>query len=261
MLGLLSHFWARTPRTRRPVSSRPRPRCRPAVEALECRAVPATTSVALFGTPNPGVPGALISFPVTITGNLGPNDTDIQGNATVVDTTTGVQLSSVPMVFSGGTPNSIVKYQFTASGTFAAGKHTIVATFNSTDPSTPGSSASVVEVIREPAMITTPPIRTTVIALRRHRHVVTETLEVSGISRIPIHGPFYLAVEHLNRAITLVNATGFTVNKTPLGTPYVKLAANSISKTHHAKVTLVFDDPLPGKPSFKPVLLRTTGTP
>jgi hypothetical protein len=261
MFGLLAPFWARAPRARRPVSSSPRPRCRPVVESLECRAVPATTSVALFGAPNPGVPGTLVSFPVTITGNLGPNDTDIQGNATVVDTTTGYQLSSVPMIFVGGTPNSIVKYQFTASGTFAAGNHTIVATFNSTDPSTPGSSASVVETIKEPTVIVMPPHRTVVIGVHRHKHIVTETLEVFGTSKIAVHGHFYLAVEHLNPKIILVNAKGFTVNETPLGTPYVKLTATSISKTHPAKVTLVFDDPFPGNPSFKPVLLQTDGTP
>jgi hypothetical protein len=261
MLGLLSHFWERTPQTRRPASSRPRPRHRPFLESLEGRVVPATVTVTVFGTPNPGNPGALVSFPVKITGNLGPNDTDIRGSATVVDTTTGVQLAQIPMVFAGGTPNSTVMYEFTASGTFAAGNHTIVATFKSSDPSTPGGSGSVVEVIREPVIIDLPPNQTTVIGVRRHKHLVKETLKVCGTSKTPVQGPFFLAVENLNPQITLVNATGQTVNQTPLGTPYVKLTASSISKKHCAMVTLVFDDPLPGKVSFTHVLLQTTGTP
>jgi hypothetical protein len=263
MLGLLCHLWERTPHTRRPASARPRQRYRPSVEGLEVRAVPATVTVSVFGTPNPATPGALVSFPVTITGQLGPNDTDINGSATVVDTTTGVQLSKVPMIFVGGSPNSTVMYEFTASGTFAAGNHTIVATFTSNDPSTMGASASVVEVVREPAVITMPPSMTTVIGFKvqKHKHLVKETLKVCGTSKTPVQGPFYLAVQNLNPAITLENATGFTVNQTPLGTPYVKLTATSISKKNCAKVTLIFDDPLPGKPSFTHVLLQTTGTP
>jgi hypothetical protein len=261
MLGLLSRVWERTSLTRRPTSPRPRPRYRPSVERLEGRAVPATITVSIFGTPNPATPGALVSFPVTITGNLGPNDTDINGSATVVDATTGVQLSSVPMIFVGGSPNSTVMYQFTASGTFAAGNHVIVATFTSKDPNTQGNSASIVEVIKEPVEITMPPHRTSGIGFRRHKHLVTETLKVCGTGKTPVQGPFFLAVENLDPAITLVNATGKTVNQAPLGTPYVKLAASSLSKKHCAKVTLVFDDPLPGKVNFTPVLLQTTGTP
>jgi hypothetical protein len=261
MLGLFSRLWRRGSQARRPVPSRLRPRYRPLVESLEGRAVPATVTVSIFGTPNPGIPGALVSFPVTIKGQLGPNDTDINGSATVVDTTTGVQLSSVPMVFAGGSPNSTVMYQFTASGTFAAGNHTIVATFKSNDPGTASSAGSVVEVIREPEVITMPPAQIGVISLSHHKHLVKETLKVCGKSKTPIQGPFFLAVENLNPAITLVNATGKTTTQTPLGTPFVKLTASSLSRKHCAKVTLIFEDPLPGKPSFTPVLLQTTGTP
>src|SRR5580704_6195736 len=102
MLGLLSHFWECAAPTRRPASSRLRPRQRPIVERLEGRAMLATVTVSVFGTPNPAAPGALVSFPVTITGNLGPDDTDINGTATVVDTTNGVQLADVPMVYAAG---------------------------------------------------------------------------------------------------------------------------------------------------------------
>jgi len=133
--------------------------------------------------------------------------------------------------------------------------------FSSTDPSTPGSAGSVVEVIKEPEIIDMPPNQTTVIGVSRHKHVVRETLKVRGTSNTPVQGPFFLAVENLNPAITLVNATGKTVNQTLLGTPYVTLVASSISKKHSARVKLVFDDPRPGKISFTPVLLQTTGTP
>jgi hypothetical protein len=225
--------------------------------------VPATVTVSLFGTPNPGMPGALISFPVTITGNLGPNDTDIQGSATVVANSPGGSrtIANIPMVYSGGPPNSVVMYEFTASATFPAGNYTIVATFTSTDPSTAGASSSVVEMIREPGDITMPPVTTSVIGVSRHKQLVKETVKLSGTSTTPIQGHFYLAVENLNPAITLINATGKTVNQPPIGTPYVSLVASSISKKHSTKVKLVFDDLLPGKVAFTPVLLETTGTP
>ncbi len=261
MIGLLSYYSERTPKTRRPAPYRPQPRHRPFVEKLEGRELMATVTVSIFGTPNPASPGAIVSFPVTITAQLGPDDTDIQGSATVVDQTTGVVLENLPMVYAGGSPNSSVNYEFTASGTFPAGDQNIVATFQSSDPATANASGSVVEVVKEPEVVTTPPNDTTVVSFSNRKHVVKETLEVRGTSKTAVQGPFFLAIENLNPQITLVNATGHTTSYQPLGTPYVELTAGSISKKRGARVTLLFDDPFPGKVSFTHVLLHTTGTP
>jgi hypothetical protein len=256
MLDLLSRLWQRGPQAPRRLPSRPRPRYRPFVENLEERAVPATVTVR--AVPSPGTPDAPISFPVVIASQA-PGNTDLNGSFTLVDSTTGTTLDS-RHIFSNASSGQTILAEFTVSAKLAVGSHTIVATFTSAEPSfEPSGSATITEVVKSPD-VEVPPVITT-IGFVHHKHLVKETLKVCAKSKTPVQGPFFLALANLNPAITLVNAAGKTVGTTPPGEPFVKLAVSSLSRKHCAKVTLIFDDPLPGKPSFTPVLLQTTGTP
>jgi hypothetical protein len=235
MIGSLSRMWRRT------ASSRPRPRYQPALELLEGRAVPSTTTIT--ATPNPGTPDMPVSFPVTVMSTT-PGNTDLQGDVTVMDATTGTLIDQRKMIFVSGSPGTPILFQFTASARLAVGNHTIVATFTSSDSFEPSSQGSVVERIPPPDDIIAPPSLIKPFFTARHgKHRLRQVVEIKNTGSAPITGNLFLVVDNLTPGITPDGAAGVTTVHPPLGSPYVALGHRTINPHKFIKVTLTFEAP------------------
>jgi hypothetical protein len=217
-----------------------RPRYQPQVEHFEDRTVPSATTV--VGSPNPGTPDVPISFSVTIK-TTNPNDTDLQGNVTVVIDSQIIDQRN--NIFIGGVPGTPIMFQFTDSAKLAFGDHTIVVSFNSTDPGEPSSSGQTVEHIPmpddiEPVPDLIKPFFTT--HLKHHR--IKQVVKITDPTSSPTSGNLFLVVDGLNPNITLEGAAGVTKVHPPLDSPFVALGHRQIKPHKSIKVTLFFDDPM-----------------
>jgi hypothetical protein len=262
MFTWLSQLGRRVAPARRPIPSRPRQRRRPFLELLEDRSVPSTTTIA--ATPNPATPDVVVSFPVTVASTTSGN-TDLQGNVTVVDATTGTLIDQRTKIFVSGVPGTPILFQFTASAKLSPGTHIIVAEFDSTDSFEPGSKGSVsvtVQVPKPPDDIIFPPVGIRRLGTgHRGKHHLTQVVTIKNTGAKAISGNLYLVVDGLSPGITLDGAAGVTTVHPPLGSPYVALGQRTIAPHKSIKVKLSFEDPqgLPLQDSFR--LLEGTTTP